>query len=239
MDGLPSLGQAQTASSSDEVNQLARFICSLIGDSIERHEVELRLARSEQEGREAERRLREQQNAAYEASLARDRERESVARAKEEQERMERQREEERQRKSLRIGELQTQWRWATLARLLAEEEREAANIDGGGPTNGEVCKLNLRLENGSRIIKTFPADVELQRLFDFVETRAVAGEWEARKETPYGPDLHSVEFPEGYEHDYDFVLVSQFPRVVFGDKRAILKSALQAKSMWPSATLI
>ncbi|KAJ1998736.1 hypothetical protein GGI04_004874, partial [Coemansia thaxteri] len=76
-------------------------------------------------------------------------------------------------------------------------------------------------------------------RLFDFVETRAVASEWEARKETPYGPDLHSVEFPEGYEHDYDFVLVSQFPRVVFGDKRAILKSALQAKSMWPSATLI
>ncbi|KAJ2881658.1 Ubx domain-containing protein [Coemansia aciculifera] len=234
IDGLPKISGAQPAAPGSESDRLARFICRLISDSIAQHEAELWEARRDQEEREAERRLREQQNAAYEASLARDREREAEARVLEEAQRIERQKEEDRLREAQRERELREQWQWATLARLRLEEEQEAAAAGGA-----DVCKLNLRLESGRRVVRAFPAGVEMQRLFDFVETRDVASEWESRGETPYGGDLHSVSPPEDYTHEYDFVLVSQFPRVVFADRQAILKDALVANGMWPSATLI
>ncbi|KAJ2816827.1 Ubx domain-containing protein, partial [Coemansia furcata] len=226
IDGLPELSTTRS-------DGLARFICELFSESISQHEAELRVARRAQEGRESERRLREQQNAAYEASLARDREREAEARVQEEAQRIERQREEDRLREDQRARDMRKQWLWATLARLRREEEQEAA---AGGT---DVCKLNLRLENGRRVVRAFPATLTMQRLFDFVETRDVAGEWESRGETPYGGDLLAVALPEDYAHEYDFVLVSQFPRVVFADRQAIIKDALVAHGMWPSATLI
>ncbi|KAJ2016833.1 Ubx domain-containing protein [Coemansia sp. S680] len=229
IDGLPKLSNAQSASESD---RLARFICRLIGDSIALHEAELWEARRDQEELEAERRLREQQNAAYEASLARDREREAEARVLEEARRIERQKEEDRLRDAQRAREMREQWQWATLARLLLEEEQETA-------AGTDMCKLNLRLESGRRVVRAFPAGVQMQRLFDFVETRDVASQWESRGETPYGSDLRSVLPPEDYTHEYDFVLVSQFPRVVFADRQAILKDTLVANGMWPAATLI
>ncbi|KAJ2505796.1 Ubx domain-containing protein [Coemansia sp. RSA 2052] len=240
IDGLPQPSRAQSATApneSDESDRLAQVLCRIISDSIAQHEAELWEARHEQEELEAERRLREQQNAAYEASLARDRERDAEARALEEVQRIERQKEEGRQREEQRAEELRKQWRWATLARLRLEEEQEAASADGAD--KHDLCKLNLRLENGSRIVRTFPAGAKLQRLFDFVETRDVAGEWEAHKKTPYGGDLSTVSPPEQYNHEYDFVLVSQFPRVVFADRQVGLKDMLLAKGMWPSATLI
>ncbi|KAJ2891502.1 Ubx domain-containing protein, partial [Coemansia aciculifera] len=157
--------------------------------------------------------------------------REAEARALEEEQRIERQKEEDRERETQRVEELRRQWRWATFARLQLEEEKD----DG----KGDVCRLNLRLENGSRIVHKFPAGMLLQRLFDFVETRDVAGEWETSKESPYGGELRCILAPESYKHEYDFVLVSQFPRVVFADRQAVLKDALVASGMWPSASLI
>ncbi|KAJ2840304.1 Ubx domain-containing protein [Coemansia sp. 'formosensis'] len=232
IDGLPELNTTRSEASG-ESDELARFICELFSESISQHEAELRVARRAQEGRESERRLREQQNAAYEASLARDREREAEARVQEEAQRIERQKEEDRLREDQRARDMRKQWLWATLARLRREEEHEAA---AGGT---DVCKLNLRLENGRRVVRAFPATLAMQRLFDFVETRDVASEWESRGETPYGGDLLAVALPEDYTHEYDFVLVSQFPRVVFADRQAIIKDALVAHGMWPNATLI
>ncbi|KAJ2837961.1 Ubx domain-containing protein [Coemansia erecta] len=105
----------------------------------------------------------------------------------------------------------------------------------------GAAGKLNLRLEDGTRILKVFSAEATLQDVFDFVETRDVAGEWEADGgKSPFGKGgLASIEMPEGYKHEYEFVLVSQFPRVVFEDRGANLKETLSAKGLWPSAALI
>ncbi|KAJ2030705.1 UBX domain-containing protein 10 [Coemansia sp. S610] len=233
IDGLPKLSTVPSAMSVSEYDDLARFVCNLVRDSIAQHEAELLVVRREQGALEAERRLREQQNVAYEASLARDREREAEARVREEAQRIERQREDDRLREEQRASELRKQWQWATFAQLLLVEEREAA------AEGSSMCKLNLRLENGRRVVRAFPAGVEMQRLFDFVETRDVASEWESSGVTPYGSDLQSVSPPEGYTHEHDFVLVSQFPRVVFADRQAILKDALVASGMWPAATLI
>ncbi|KAJ1993471.1 Ubx domain-containing protein [Coemansia umbellata] len=222
--------------SANGLDSLIRDIIRCINGPVELNEQALLAARREQQERETERMLRDQQNAAYEASLARDRERESAAREKEERERAEREEEEKRQREFARMDELRTQWRWATLARLLREEENDAAS---GELPKGAVGKFNIRLEDGTRVIKAFSANATMRHIFDFIETRQVAKEWEAQKTTPFGDDLQEVQLPEGYTHEYDFALVSQFPRAVFGDTSTVLREAMSAKGLWPSATLI
>ncbi|KAJ2500133.1 Ubx domain-containing protein [Coemansia sp. RSA 1972] len=224
---------------------MAQSLVSFITRVVTSRDSIMRAMRREQEEREAERRLRAQQNAAYEASLARDRERdreqrEQNARAKEEEEkareqqvkeREERDKEERRMREEQVLDGQRTQWRWAKLAQIHSESATELANTD--------TAKLSLRLENGSRIVHSFARDSTMQHVFDFVETRGVADEWAALGVTPYGTDLAQITAPAGYTHTYEFALVSQFPRVVFDDRRATLHTALSACGLWPSAVLI
>ncbi|KAI8326372.1 hypothetical protein GQ54DRAFT_307602 [Martensiomyces pterosporus] len=246
IDGIPhpettataALGSSSSARSSldnapsDNADGVARSLLGLISGPVERHDQALNAARREQEDRDAARRLREQQDEAYQASLAQDRERERRAREQEEMARIEREQEEQRRREEERLKELCVRWKWATFARLQREDSADQA-------ADSEMGKLNLRLENGQRIVRQFPGCTTMQQLFDFVETRDVAREWEANKTTPYGDGIDAIVIPEGYEHEYDFVLVSQYPRVVFDDRTLGLKEALSAKRMWPSATLI
>ncbi|KAJ1944746.1 Ubx domain-containing protein [Linderina macrospora] len=240
IDGIPSAD----ASSNDEqssdnglpphVNGVTRSLLSLVSGPVERHDQALNAARREQEERDAARRLREQQDEAYHASLARDRERQREAQEQAERERVEQEQEELRKAEEQKYEEALSKWRWATLARILREEQGiPAASASSGG------CKLNLRLDNGQRVVKVFPEDTTMLQLFDFVETREVAEEWETDKTTPFGSDINAIEPPAGYEHEYEFVLVSQFPRVVFDDQSVGLKEALTAHRMWPMATLI
>ncbi|KAJ1966094.1 Ubx domain-containing protein [Dipsacomyces acuminosporus] len=218
----------------DSVDGIARSLLRLISGPVERHDQALNAARREQENRDAVRRLREQQDEAYQASLARDRERERQAREQAEGERIAQEQEEAQRREEERLKEISERWKWATFARLQHEEKASEQKQD-----KGEMGKLNLRLESGKRIVKMFPANATMQQLFDFVETREVASQWEEAKTTPYGSDVDAIQSPEGYQHEYDFILVSQFPRVVFEDRSVGLKEALSAKGMWPSATLI
>ncbi|KAJ2802712.1 UBX domain-containing protein 10 [Coemansia guatemalensis] len=240
LNGLPVHTGHSTRSASDDVGPLARALIRCIDGPVERHGQVIGAARREQQEREAERRLRDQQNAAYEASLARDREREIEARAQEEKERAEREDAERQLREQQRIEELRAQWRWATLARIMREQTAHSdASTTGGSPQKGSFGTLSLRLEDGARIVQKFRADTTLRQVFDFIETREAAREWEASKTTPFGDDPHLVQPPDGYEHSYEFSLVSQFPRVIFDDKDAILGDALSAKGLWPSAALI
>ncbi|KAJ2477892.1 Ubx domain-containing protein [Coemansia sp. RSA 2131] len=204
--------------------------------------------RREQEAREAERRLRAQQNAAYEASLARDQERdraqreqeakareqEAKAREQEIKAKEERDAEERRRREEMFVEEQRTQWRWAMLAQIHKTQSESATKL-----STTDAAKLSLRLENGRRIVHSFAPDSTMQHVFDFVETRGEADEWAATGVTPYGSDLAQITAPAGYTHTYEFALVSQFPRVVFDDRRATLRDALSACGLWPSAVLI
>ncbi|KAJ2843367.1 Ubx domain-containing protein, partial [Coemansia erecta] len=99
--------------------------------------------------------------------------------------------------------------------------------------------RFQLRLEDGTRLVKAFAADATMQHVFDFVETRDVAKMWESLKTTPHGDDLDAIQFPEEYTHEYDFALVSQFPRVVFDHTGAALGEVMAENGLWPSATLI
>ncbi|KAJ2769675.1 Ubx domain-containing protein, partial [Coemansia nantahalensis] len=236
MDGLPGLDEMvapATATGDEHVYReyLARALIRELDRTVARHGLALSAARRGQQVRTEEQRLRRQQDAAYEASLERDQQRALEAQAQAERERAAREEAERLLREEQRAKEAQQQWRWATLARL----ERDAA----GAPSPAGAGKLSLRLECGRRVVHTFAADATVQHVFDFVETREAAAEWARSGTTPFGADLHAVQPPEGYVHTYDFVLVSQCPRVVFDDRDAPLKAALAAKGLWPSAALI
>ncbi|KAJ2158064.1 Ubx domain-containing protein [Coemansia sp. RSA 552] len=233
-DGLPGAARGRV----DDVGSRARALVGFLRRPVEAHDQIISSVRREQQGREAERRLREQQNADYEASLARDREREEEARVREEQERVEREETETRRREQEQLDQQRARWRWAALARILQAEAKELPTPDQAA-TAGDSGKLSLRLEDGSRVIKTFTAASTVRDVFEFIETRGVAETWERTQTTPFGDDIHAVQMPEDYEHSYDFALVSQFPRVVLDDMDARLKDALSAKGLWPSAVLI
>ncbi|KAJ1852098.1 Ubx domain-containing protein [Coemansia sp. RSA 1722] len=227
LDGLPSDIPSDT---------LARSLIRTIRGPVERVNQTLSAARREQQEREAARRIVEQQDRAYQESLARDKERERQMRERDELERTMRESEERRLEEEKRKQDLVKQWKWATFARIQSQEP-----VDINALPKGAAGKLNLRLEDGTRTLTVFSAEATLQDVFDFVETRDVAAEWEASGgKAPYGEDdLALIEMPEDYEHEYDFALVSQFPRAVFEDRAANLKEQLSAKGLWPSAALI
>lgn len=155
----------------------------------------IRATRAEQQ---ASRSLREQQDSAYERSLAIDRERArqrreaEAARQREEQEAAERQAAEEK-----RIQDLQ-QWRqWR--ARSIAEEP---------GADAKDAVRISVRLPSGERVIRKFSPDASIDELYAFVECYDILQE--PREDTA------AVSKPEGFDHQYGFRLVSPMPRVVY-----------------------
>ncbi|OJJ45648.1 hypothetical protein ASPZODRAFT_143534 [Penicilliopsis zonata CBS 506.65] len=153
----------------------------------------IRASRAEQQ---ASRSLREQQDSAYERSLAIDRERArqrreaEAARQREEQAAAERQAAEEKRQRDLQQWK---QWR----AQSIAAEP---------GPAVGDAVRISIRLPSGERVIRMFPPGAALEELYAFVECYEVL---QAQ------PDVSS-EKPEGFEHQYRFRLVSPMPRVVY-----------------------
>ncbi|KAL4987344.1 hypothetical protein BDW68DRAFT_110200 [Aspergillus falconensis] len=156
----------------------------------------IRETRAEQQ---ASRSLREQQDSAYERSLAIDRERArqrreaEAARQREEQLAAERQAAEEKRKLDLE------QWkRWR--AQSIREE-----------PDTGvkDAVRISIRLPSGDRVIRRFAPDADMEELYAFVECHDITNEAETSETTP-------AEKPDGYDHVYGFRLVSPMPRVVY-----------------------
>ena len=151
-----------------------------------------RAARAEQQ---ASRSLREQQDSAYERSLAIDRERARQRREAEaeqrrrEQQAVEQQAVAEKQRHDLQKWKL---WR----AQSIGEEP--------GGDAK-EAVRISIRLTSGERVIRRFAPEADIEELYAFVECYDVLQD----KAT-------GAEKPEGFEHQYKFRLVSPMPRVVY-----------------------
>ncbi|KAL4798981.1 hypothetical protein BDV19DRAFT_355736 [Aspergillus venezuelensis] len=158
----------------------------------------IRSTRAEQQ---ASRSLREQQDSAYERSLAIDRERArqrreaEAARAREEQAAAERQAVEEKRQQNIE------QWkRWR--AQSLPSEP--SADVK-------DVVRISIRLLDGERVIRRFAPDADMEGLYAFVECHDIMknGTSEVEETSP-------VEKPADYDHVYGFRLVSPMPRVVY-----------------------
>ncbi|KAJ5581725.1 hypothetical protein N7535_000345 [Penicillium sp. DV-2018c] len=181
---------AGVTTSSEVVNKLRRVVASNNGQL-----EQLRASRAEQQ---ASRRLREEQDSAYERSLAIDRERAQqrreaeAARQREEQEAAGRQAAEEQRRRNLAQWKL---WRSQTLS---AEP----------GPDVKDAVRISVRLPSGERIMRKFAPDLDIEEIYAVVECYEILQE--------QGEEKPAVTQPEGYVHQYTFRLVSPMPRVVY-----------------------
>jgi FAS-associated factor 2 len=172
----------------------ATFI-SKLRNAMSEHSAPLEQVRTQRREQEAARTLREQQESAYERSLAQDRERMRLRR------------------------EAQTQRDQEELAaRLKAEaEEKEAQNLQQWkrwklrsiapepGPDIKNATRLSIRMPSGDRIVRRFAPEATVEDLYTFVECYDIL-EAEKTAEEP----------PADYDHHYKFNLVSPMPRMVY-----------------------
>ncbi|KAJ5682613.1 hypothetical protein N7462_005778 [Penicillium macrosclerotiorum] len=180
---------AGTSSPSEFVNRLRTTLASN-QEPLER----IRSTRAEQQ---ASRSLREQQDSAYERSLAIDRERARLrreaeaARQREEEEAAEQQAAEEKKQHDLAQWKL---WRAQTFSAEPGTDVKDAVRI-------------SVRLPSGERIMRRFAPDAAMEELYAVVECYEVLQD-ESRPT--------DVTKPDGFEHEYRFRLVSPMPRAVY-----------------------
>lgn len=170
---------------------------SRLRTSITSNQEPLERIRSTRAEQQASRSLREQQDSAYERSLAIDRERArqrreaEAARQREDQEAADRQAAEEKKQQNL------AQWKLWRAQSLAAEPENDVK----------DAVRISVRLPSGERIMRRFTPEADIEELYATVECYEVLQD-EARPT--------NVSKPEGFDHKYGFRLVSPMPRVVY-----------------------
>ncbi|EON62169.1 hypothetical protein W97_01389 [Coniosporium apollinis CBS 100218] len=154
--------------------------------------------RSQRAEQQAARNLREQQNSAYERSLAQDRERARQRReAEEAQRRAEKEAEEKAEAEEREARNLEQWRRWR--ARAIRAEP---------GPEAKDVVRISLRMPSGERVVRKFAPEAGIEELYAFVECYDIL--------QPEDEAAFDARKPAGYEHEYKFRLVSPMPREVY-----------------------
>jgi FAS-associated factor 2 len=175
---------------------------SEIQASIEKYGTDLNGVRAERTAQEVARSIRNEQDSAYERSLAIDRERarqkkEAAAAAAAAEKRAQ-----EEAEASARLEEKRKQWKQWRATSILPE------------PPAGDkaVVRVALKMpeESGAgRIVRRFPQDALMDELYAFVEC------YEIVKDGGLGIETSAAK-PDDYEHEYRFRIASTLPRVVY-----------------------
>lgn len=193
---------------------------SELQNSIEKYGSDLDGVRAERTAQEVSRSLRNEQDSAYERSLAIDRERarqkkeaaaasaaaESLAKQKAEQAELQQQK--------------RDQWKTWRASKILAEPPT----------TDKNVVRVALKMPEGSgtgRVVRRFPQDAPLEELYAFVECYDLISAGDST-EADAAP-------PEDYEHHYAFQIASTLPREVYEAS----KSATMGERIGKSGNLI
>lgn len=170
----------------------ASELVAKLGSALTAQQTQLAAARAQRAEQQASRSLREEQDTAYERSLAQDRERarrkreEEEARSQAEKQAAEAAAQEEKK------AEQRHQWRlWKSNQIVEAE--------------GADTVRLSVRLADGRRLIRKFAADAPIEDLYAFVECHDLLDV----------ADRGDASRPDGYEHEYNFQLVSPLPRNV------------------------
>ncbi|KAK3057524.1 UBX domain-containing protein 10 [Extremus antarcticus] len=178
----------------------AQELVAQLQKAMQEHGSQITALRAQRREQEATRNLRQEQESAYERSLAQDREKarrkKGDAEEKEKSEREERERGERKADAARRLAQWR-RWRAHRITPEPAAEEKEAVRV-------------SLRMMGGERVIRRFKPDTPLEELYAFVECYDVLNdEAEANGEkTPSEPEV--------YEHEFKFRLVAPMPREVF-----------------------
>lgn len=174
----------------------AQFVAKL-RQAIQTHNEPLARARAQRAEQQATRNIRQQQDSAYERSLAVDRER--ARKKKEETERKARAEKEalERQQAAELHAQNLTQWRKWRASSVTAEPPA----------SEKDIVRISLRMPNADRVVRRFVADAHIEELYAFVECYDVLQS---------GESVQGTQEPQDFEHEYDFQLVSPMPREVY-----------------------
>jgi len=166
-----------------------------LGSAISAQQTQLASVRAQRAEHQAQRNLRQEQDSAYERSLAQDRER-TRRRREEEQARLvaEKQASEAAAQEEHRQQQKETWKRWRK-AQISYEPQGSSKDI----------VRLSIRMPDGERVTRKFIDSAPLEDLYAFVECYNYTDD---STESPTAP-------PDGYEHEYRFRLVSPLPRNV------------------------
>jgi FAS-associated factor 2 len=170
-----------------------QFIAKL-RTAMQQHTEPLNRVRAQRQEQQATRNIRQQQDSAYERSLATDRER--ARKKKEEQERQAREEKEalEREQAAELYAQNLAQWRKWRASSIPAEPSPDAKDI----------VRIAVKLPSEERVVRKFGAEAHIEELYAFVECYDVLDGGEG------------VQEPKNFEHEYKFQLVSPMPREVY-----------------------
>ena len=180
---------------------------SKLRTAIAQHSALLQRVRAAQIEQTAVRNLRDEQNSAYERSLAQDRERARQRRAAEAEEGRLEQQAQAKIEAEARDRENLAKWKLWRVQGILPEPN----------PDTKDVTRVSIRMPSGDRIVRRFEAHSRTEELYAFVECHDILR---------YEPSFRRprVSKPEEYQHEYKFRLVSPMPRTVHspGDNETI-----------------
>ncbi|KAF9350819.1 hypothetical protein BGX26_011037 [Mortierella sp. AD094] len=226
--GLIALSQPTSGSSSTKMVLIDRIegpstaeqIIQRLTQQVTRQSTALERLRAERREREMAREIRQQQDDAYEQSLRADREK--ARQQKEVQEAAELQKREEERIEAERVAALERKERHMKyLFESLPDE-----------PATGETgcARLSFKLWNGERVIRRFKGTEPVENVYIFIETIEFC-ENGSKAGLPIKAEQHV-----GYVHEYDFVLISPFPRTKVTERERLIKDE---PALWPSASLV
>lgn len=167
---------------------------------VQQHSPTLATARSARSEQQASRDLRAQQESAYERSLAQDRERARQKREAEAAKAREEKAKRDEEDRAERYARDLAQWRRWRAASLPAEP----------GADVKDVVRVSLRLLSGEKVTRKFRSEAEIEELYALAEC------WDAVRAREEATDEKDPPEPEGFEHVYEFRLVSPLPRQVY-----------------------
>ncbi|KAL8724177.1 MAG: hypothetical protein Q9181_006943 [Wetmoreana brouardii] len=170
---------------------------SKLQTAISQHSAALERARTSRNEQQATRSLREEQNTAYERSLAQDRERARQRREAEEARSRAEREEKEKAAAAEQEARNREQWRLWRAATILPEPV-------GSGD---HITRVSIRMVSGERVVRKFEAQADLESLYAFVECHDILQN---------GGPQSMVAKPDNYNFTYRFRLVSPMPRVVY-----------------------
>lgn len=179
--------------------------------------------RAEKRRREMERQLRADQDRAYQEASRRDAERIQQKREEERQKALAAQRLREEQQQKELLQSKQKDWQKWALHNLVPEEPPASS---GQG-----VVRFSFRLPSGKTLTRRFAASDTVEAVFAFVESSSAAAEG--------GSERNGVQKPSGYEHTYNFSLVTGYPRKRIEFEQVGSKKLGEAEGLAQGASLI
>ncbi|KAK0110150.1 hypothetical protein ONS95_002802 [Cadophora gregata] len=166
--------------------------------AISSHEEQLATVRATRSAQNFERSLRQEQDSAYERSLAQDRERARLKKEAEAAAIEEERRKKEADEAAEKLAMNKSQWRQWRASQIYPEPSADSK----------DVVRIALKMPEAARVMRRFRADDSIEELYAFVDCYDCLQN---------GSASEKAENPVGYKHEFDFRLVQTLPRVVYG----------------------